>query len=47
MRRDMMVSRYAIPIVIPCIDGLSIGPLGFGVSKKKSVIKLKTRSLYS
>ena len=32
MRRDMVVSRYAIPIGILYVDGLSTGPLGFGVS---------------
>ena len=33
MRCDMVVSRYAIPIGIARIDGLSTGPLGFGVSQ--------------
>ena len=33
MRRDMVVSRYAIPIGIPCVDGLSTGPPSFGVSQ--------------
>ena len=28
---DMVVSRYAIPTGIPCVDGLSTGPPGFGV----------------
>ena len=30
MRHDMVVSRYEIPTGIPCIDRLSMGPLGFG-----------------
>ena len=30
MRRDMVVSRYAILIGIPRVDGLSMRPLGFG-----------------
>ena len=34
MRCDMVVSRYAILIGIPCVDGLSTGPLGFGASHK-------------
>ena len=34
MRRDMVVSRYTIPTGILCVDGLSTGPLGFGVSHK-------------
>ena len=29
---DMVVSKYAIPTSIPCVDGLSTGPPGFGVS---------------
>ena len=33
MGRDMVVSRYAIPISILCIDGLSTGPPGFGASQ--------------
>ena len=32
MGRDMVVSRYVIPIGILCVDGLSMGSLGFGVS---------------
>ena len=32
MGRDLMVSRYAIPIGIPCVDGLSMGPSGFRTS---------------
>ena len=32
MGRDMVVSRYAIPTGIPRVDGLSTGPLSFGVS---------------
>ena len=27
---DMVVSIYAIPIGIPCVDRLSMGPPGFG-----------------
>ena len=30
---DMVVSRYVIPIGIPCVDGLSTGPPGFRVSQ--------------
>ena len=30
---NMVVSRYAIPTGIPCVDGLSTGPSGFGVSQ--------------
>ena len=30
MGRDMVVSIYAIPTGILCVDGLSIGPPGFG-----------------
>ena len=30
MGRDMVVLRYAIPIGIPCVDGYSMGPPGFG-----------------
>ena len=33
MGRDMVVSRYAIPISIAYVDGLSTGPLGFGASQ--------------
>ena len=33
MRRDMVVSSYAIPIGISRIDGLSTEPPGFGVSQ--------------
>ena len=32
MGRDMVVSRYAIPIAILCVDSLSTGPSGFRVS---------------
>ena len=32
MGRDMVVSRYAIPIGIPCIDGLPRGPPEWGVT---------------
>ena len=32
MECDMVVSRYAIPICIPRVDGLSTGPPGFGAS---------------
>ena len=32
MERDMVVLRYAIPIGISRIDGLSMGPSGFGAS---------------
>ena len=32
MRHDSVVSRYAIPIGIPQVDGWSTGPPGFGVS---------------
>ena len=28
----MVVPRYEIPTGIPCVDGLSTGPLSFGVS---------------
>ena len=28
---DMVVSRYAIPTGIPCVDMLSTGPQSFGV----------------
>ena len=28
----MVVSRYAIPIGILCVEGLSMGPPGFGAS---------------
>ena len=31
MEHDMVVSRYAIPIGILCVNWLSTGPLGFGV----------------
>ena len=34
MRRDMVVSRYAIPTGILCVNGLSTGLPGFGVSQK-------------
>ena len=30
---DMVVSRYAIPTGIPCVDGLSTRPPGFKVSQ--------------
>ena len=33
MGRDLVVSRYAIPISIPRIDRLSTGPSGFGMSQ--------------
>ena len=33
MRRDMVVSRYAIPTGIQSVDGLSTGPPGFKVSQ--------------
>ena len=33
MGRDMVVSRYAIRTGIPQVDGLSMGPPGFGVSQ--------------
>ena len=33
MGRDMVVSRYVIPIGISCIDKLSTGPSGFGASQ--------------
>ena len=33
MRRDMVVSRYVIPIGIPRVDGLSTGPSGFEASQ--------------
>ena len=33
MGRDMVVLRYAIPTGILCVDGLSTGPSGFGVSQ--------------
>ena len=33
MGRDMVVSGYAIPTGVPCVDGLSTGPLGFGASQ--------------
>ena len=33
MRHDSVVSRYAIPIGIPQVDGLSTGPSGFGASQ--------------
>ena len=33
MGREMVVSRYAIPIGILYIDGLSTGPPGFGASQ--------------
>ena len=33
MGRDMVESRYAIPIGILRVDGLSMGPSGFGVSQ--------------
>ena len=29
----MVVLRYAIPIGISCVDGLSTGPPGFGASQ--------------
>ena len=32
MERDMVVLRYAIPIGISHVDGLSTGPPGFGAS---------------
>ena len=32
MGHDLVVSRYAIPTGILWVDGLSTGPLGFGVS---------------
>ena len=32
MRNDSVVSRYAIPVGIPQVDGWSAGPLGFGAS---------------
>ena len=35
MGRDMMVSRYAIPIGILLVDELSMGPPGFGASQKQ------------
>ena len=35
---DMVVSRYAIPISIACVDGLSMGPPGFGASQYKNSI---------
>ena len=33
MGRDLVVSRYAIPTGILCVDGLSTGPPGFKVSQ--------------
>ena len=33
MGRDMVVSRYAIPTGIPCVDWLSTRPPGFRVSQ--------------
>ena len=33
MRHKKVVSRYAIPIGIPQVDGWSIGPLGFRASQ--------------
>ena len=33
MRRDMVVSRYAIPTGILRVDGLSTGPPSFRVSQ--------------
>ena len=33
MGYDMVVSRYAIPTSIPCVDRLLTGPLGFGASQ--------------
>ena len=33
MGRDMVVSRYAIPTGILCVDGLPTGPSSFGVSQ--------------
>ena len=30
---NMVVSRYAIPTGIPSVDGLSMGPLGFGAER--------------
>ena len=33
MGRNMVVSRYAIPTGISCVDGLSTGPSGFGASQ--------------
>ena len=33
MGRDMVVSRDVIPTGIPCVDGLSTGPPGFGASQ--------------
>ena len=32
MEHIMVVWGYAIPTGIPCVDGLSTGPLGFGMS---------------
>ena len=36
MGRDMVVSRYAIPTGIPCVNELSTGPPGFGASHWQS-----------
>ena len=47
MGRDMVVSRYAIPIGIPHIDGLSTEPLGFGVSQTSLAPFLKLSNRYS
>ena len=37
-----MVSRYAIPIGIPQVDGWSKGPSGFGVSQDRPRERIKS-----
>ena len=36
---DMVVSRYVTPTGIPCVDGLSTGPLGFGTFQDETTSK--------
>ena len=38
MGRNMVVLRYAIPTGIPCVDGLSRRPPGFGASQHLVVV---------
>ena len=42
MGHDMMVSRYAIPTGISCIDRLSTGPPGFRVSHHLPFVSVVT-----
>ena len=39
MGRDMVVSRYAIPISIAYVDGLSIGPRVLGLHSLVSELR--------